>query len=233
MLESIQAFARLSAAVAVPPGKVPLDLSLAATGGHCMARELIGEVLAGRIPEPCLAALRESTRRPGPGVGLHVVAVLLGFMVFIPVLVLSRWIEGIEASEDAPAGALARWYMFLLLGAVVLLVLRTASAWILRRRAVARDLIERRLRVEEGKLTQKWTSVGSVDDGWVRIGRRTLEVGSWVLFTKLGSGVRYRMYLSAHAGLLVAIESVDRPDSPSGYRDGPERHLAKQRGDVE
>ena len=42
------------------------------------------------------------------------------------------------------------------------------------------------------------------------------------LFYRLGSGVRYRMYVSAHAGRLIAIQSVER-EVFAGYRDAPAR----------
>jgi hypothetical protein len=63
-----------------------------------------------------------------------------------------------------------------------------------------------------------------VDVPWVRLGPQMLEVGSRPLFEQLGSGVRYRVYLSAHARQLVAIESAEGP--PRGYRDGPREHAA-------
>lgn len=51
----------------------------------------------------------------------------------------------------------------------------------------------------------------------VKIGGRTQTIHSLRLFSALGTGVRYRLYLSAHARLLVAIEAR-REHTFTGYR---------------
>jgi hypothetical protein len=56
---------------------------------------------------------------------------------------------------------------------------------------------------------------------WVRIAGRVYQIQSPKLHGALGVEVRYRLYLSAHAHQLIAIESVDRDDRPGGYRTAP------------
>ncbi len=232
--------------VPLEQGKSPLNLLVFTTPRYVMPSDVIDGVIAdlraGRIPERCVNSLQERAARRFNAMGPA--PFIAGAIAFFPVLVLSRWIGGLEQSEDAPMGMLARWYMGLLVGAAVVSVLRRAGVRFCWQLALHRDLRERRLRVEEGELTGKWmrkmSSRGDPPEGrgpprsfgkrlaaaiwddvmWVRIGRRTHPIGSSALFQQLGTGVRYRMYLSAHAGQLVAIESVE-PDHGQGYRGAP------------
>lgn len=161
---------------------------------------------------------------------------------------LLGWISGLPHTERSWLWTLA-WCQ----GGVALGTLLCIVALWLRWRRVARDLRERRLRAEEGELTQKWTSscwaieappsatasppagffrhlacyergaLVQIQSPCVRIGRRTIEITARDLFELLGAGVRYRVYFTAHAGLPVAIESVGADRGPAGYREAPRR----------
>lgn len=220
-------------------GRFPLELLLSEEGPPPRVQE-IEEVRSGLIPVRCLDTLEEYAR--GRARWARMVWVFALFPAFFATM-------GILGSPDpeSPHTGSVRWFVWVFSLPVVGLLL-TSQWW-----RVWRDVRGRRLAVEEGELTRKWTHhthrrrypeppsgllervkaewasllkedeyVPEVNVQYVRIARRTLEVGSVALFNQLGTGVRYRMYLSAHAGRLIAIESVER-EVFAGYRDAPAR----------
>ncbi len=194
-------------------GEYPLDLRLldADVGPYMPLDEValeyaLQEVRAGRIPKRSRKALRDAfvERVAWLGPPWSVIGVLLLGVV-----------PGSIAARSPPCVILL--YFVLLIGG---LLVPTVLWWRLRR-----DVREQRLRIEEGELTRKWIRPAlrpkaSVDVMCVRIGGHWHDVRSPALFAQLGFGVRYRMYVSAHAGRLIAIESVER-EAPAGYRDAP------------
>ncbi len=80
----------------------------------------------------------------------------------------------------------------------------------------------------KGEPDEEYHPEAFVDGMWVRLGPRMVDVRSPPLFEQLGSSVRYRIYLSAHAGQLVAIESVEIP--LGGYRDVAWKRVVRKAG---
>ena len=210
-------------------GTYPLDLSLAGILPEEPPVSAVCEVKDGRIPECALHLLHGR---------VNAYADSLAFAWLLFSLVLFGGIA--TALKGGPL------WLGILVPAICLGLIAIASRP--RWRAI-RDLRERRLRIEEGELTQKWRRTSNVERKeplglgeafarmespsvdiqvfLVRIGGRTHEILSHGLFDALGTGVRYRLHLSAHAGQLVAIESIDMP---GGYRADPQHHRAQRTG---
>ncbi len=221
-------------------GEYPLELRLldADVGPYAPLDEVdlqnaLQEVRAGRIPKRSRKALRDVFVERATWLGPLWVVVAVLFTGFVPALI-----------EDGGLALAIFLYFFFLIGA---LVVPTVLSWRLRRdvreqrlrieegeltRKWIRPAVRRK---DPGPWKRFATAVSaalaeepvqprveeaSVDLMRVRIGGRWHDVRSHAVFAQLGFGVRYRMYLSARAGRLIAIESVER-EVFAGYRDAP------------
>jgi hypothetical protein len=233
-------------------GQFPLVLPL--SGGFRPSGQEVQELHAGRIPERCLDGLGEAaTSRvfgtrlswaflllfvlravksildgpPGGGDGEPSSLGFVHWLVldrFVPFILLLRILVGSAPGRDVrerrlrtEEGELTRKCMRTTTRSRWAPNVAQHSASFLKR--LSADLAAF-LRDEEPQRCDNCL----VDVLWVRIGRRTLEIESRVLFNQLGTGVRYRMYLSRRARRLIAIESVDRPVERgvfAGYRTAP------------
>lgn len=222
-----------------PFGQFPLELSLVVAPGP---PSTIGDVRAGRIPVRALAPLHMKANARAPWVFLA----WMSFGIEASMTCLKMTEEG---DPLPPLMGMAAAFLALALVATWPWLRVQRDIHKRRLRIAEGELTEKwthdthvngaawaRLRQHQGFWRAVWASVrqGDVEPQpdqhqerrWVRIAGRCHEIEDGPLFDMLGSGVRYRVYLSAHAGQLIAIESLEREPGPEGYRDAPRRHAA-------
>jgi len=204
-------------------GIVPLELSSTCIEREQLTNEEIALIREGRIPEACIHRLSEGAMGRAGGA--------LALFFNIAIMIYMAWASREEYYLPGPG----RWiYPSLITGTLFLAAIATAF-WCHRPR---RDLREQRLRVEEGELKSKWIRTYNHDNGvkstklHARIGWRAHEIRSSYLFGALGSGVRYRLFMSKYSGQLIALESIEEISGAAGYRSSAGDRRTGARGPV-